>query len=599
MGRLRSLRVTTAGWLAIPPSIYLFLFFVIPLGILIHQSLFLPGFSLEKYQNLFTVAAFSRGLSNSLAIAASASLITALLGGVMLIALHRSGLRTRRMLIAFLLMPFAANELVRIVSWVIFLSPAGPLSGALQILPWVDGPISLVKNRTGVLIGLVHVLLPFFVLTAYSATRAVDMRLVQAAASLGARPLTAFLSIFVPLAAPGLAAATLLVFVLSLGYYATPAALGAPSDTVLPTLIATRVRDTVDWGQAAALGVLLLALTGVVLAVLARLGGLRVLYATAGQQAETRSGRMSHAWASLVAARPMSRVAGFFADAPGLVHGLRRIHTGAVVGILAYLVTPLFVAIPASLTAGRLLRIPPDGLSLRWYQDFFSRESWTQGSLTSVQVGIGVGVMTLALAVCAAIALTRGTGRGKSQLLSFYLMPLIMPSIVTALAMFLLFTRIGLAYTPFGIGLGHVVFAFPYAVLVLVAAFQAFDWQLDRAAQASGARWWQRLRDVIVPILRPAMLSALLFAFIASFTELVFALFMHSLSVTTLPVTMWDGIRYEVSPTTAAAASIVIGSIAVAYLSIAAVRVVRRGARGLRSRSPANLVDPGPHPELR
>jgi putative spermidine/putrescine transport system permease protein len=124
------------------------------------------------------------------------------------------------------------------------------------------------------------------------------------------------------------------------------------------------------------------------------------------------------------------------------------------------------------------------------------------------------------------------------------------------------------------------VFAFPYALLIVTAAVQSFDWELDRAAQASGARWWSRVRDLIVPLLRPAILSGLLFAFIASFTELVFALFMHGLTITTLPVTMWDGIRFEVSPTTAAASTIIIIGITGAAMAVfGASRLLSVGRR--------------------
>jgi LPXTG-motif cell wall-anchored protein len=168
-------------------------------------------------------------------------------------------------------------------------------------------------------------------------------------------------------------------------------------------------------------------------------------------------------------------------------------------------------------------------------------------------------------------------------------MPLIMPSIVTALGLFFLFVRVGIAYTPIGIALGHVVFALPYALLITTAAVQSFDWELDRAAQASGARWWRRLWDVAIPLLRPAVLAGMLFAFIASFTELVFALFMHSLSVTTLPVTMWSGILYEVRPTTAAASALVI--VAVALVSLVALgSVLLRRRRRRIAGSPAGVA---------
>jgi putative spermidine/putrescine transport system permease protein len=570
-------RPLTAGWLAVPPSIFLILLFVVPLAMVLHQSLFLPGFSLEKYERLLTTPAFTRGLRNSLEIAATAAVITAVLGALILVALHRWPGRRQLLLVLVLLMPFAANELVRIVSWVIFLSPAGPVSGLLQTLPFVDGSISLVKNRAGVLIGLVHVLLPFFVLTAYASTRAVDVRLMRAAQTLGALPLQSFLSVFLPLAMPGVMAATLLVFVLALGYYATPTALGGPGDTVLPTLIASRVEDTVDWGQAAALGMLLLAVTLIVLLLLARVGGLSVLYTAAGNRLVGRPGRVGRAWTSAVSSQGASRLFGTLERIPGLGAAARAIHAIAVVVVVGYLLAPIIVAFPASFTSGRILRFPPDGLSLRWYEDFFSDRNWTQGAATSAGIGLVVAIVAVALALCAAFALVRGTSRGKSQQLSFYLMPLIMPSIVTALGLFFLFVRLGIAYTPLGIALGHAVFALPYALLITTAAVQSFDWELDRAAQASGARWWRRLWDIAIPLLRPAVLAGMLFAFIASFTELVFALFMHSLSVTTLPVTMWSGILYEVRPTTAAASSLVIVAVAVvSVVALGGVRYLRR-----------------------
>lgn len=165
----------------------------------------------------------------------------------------------RNWLILLILVPFWTSLLVRTAAWVILLQQNGLINDGLIALGILAEPIALIYNRTGVYIAMTHVLLPFFILPQYSVMTRIDPHLVKASASLGARPVRSFLSVYLPQALPGTAAGATLVFVIALGYYVTPALVGGPSDQMISTFVAFYTNESVNWGLAAALGSLLLA----------------------------------------------------------------------------------------------------------------------------------------------------------------------------------------------------------------------------------------------------------------------------------------------------------------------------------------------------
>lgn len=172
-------------------------------------------------------------------------------------------------LIVIVLIPFWTSLMIRSFAWIILLQDTGLVN---EILSWVGlGPFSMIRNTTGILIGMVQVLLPFMVLPLYSSMNTVDLRLVQAAASLGARPSVAFFRIFVPLAMPGVISGSLLVFIQALGFYITPALLGSPSQMLISQYIYAQVNGQLQWGRGSVLGVLLLVATLALLGLLALL----------------------------------------------------------------------------------------------------------------------------------------------------------------------------------------------------------------------------------------------------------------------------------------------------------------------------------------
>lgn len=176
-------------------------------------------------------------------------------------------------LLILVLLPFWTSLLVRSAAWIVLLQREGPINQILQGLRLVDQPLQLVFNRAGVLIAMTHVLLPFMVLPLYSVMRNIHPSYVRAAISLGASPWLAFRRIFLPLSGPGIAAGCLLVFILAIGYYITPALLGGADDQMISWFVAFFTLQTVNWGMAAALGTLLFAVTLALYALFARVVG--------------------------------------------------------------------------------------------------------------------------------------------------------------------------------------------------------------------------------------------------------------------------------------------------------------------------------------
>jgi putative spermidine/putrescine transport system permease protein/spermidine/putrescine transport system permease protein len=175
------------------------------------------------------------------------------------------------------LLPLWTSLLVRTYAWLVLLQRKGLINNAGVALGWWDEPLPLVHNLTGTLIGTVHVMLPFLILPLYSAMRAIDRDYLKAAANLGASPARSFWMVFFPLSLPGLTSGAVIVFILCLGFYITPAVLGGGKVIMVSSRIANDIEVFFNWGAASALGVVLLVLTVALIAVASKLLGARGL----------------------------------------------------------------------------------------------------------------------------------------------------------------------------------------------------------------------------------------------------------------------------------------------------------------------------------
>lgn len=212
-------------------------------------------------------------LARTFGIAAAVTAIAVLLALPTAYLLMSAPPATGRLLMIAVLLPLWTSVLVRSAAWTILLQDNGLVNAALLKLGVIQAPLSLMYNRTGVVIALTHVLLPFAVLPILTAMRNVPRNQTLAASSMGAGPLRTFAEVYLPQILSGISAGGLLVFILTLGYYITPLLLGGPSDQLLPFYIAQHTTQTANWGLAAALGAILLTATVLLYALYVRLVG--------------------------------------------------------------------------------------------------------------------------------------------------------------------------------------------------------------------------------------------------------------------------------------------------------------------------------------
>ena len=215
-------------------------------------------------------AAFGKILVRTFKISAVVTLFCLLLGYPLAYWLSTLSARKANMLMILVLVPFWTSILVRVAAWIVLLQSNGLVNRSLMGLGLIDDPLPLLFNRLGVIIAMVHILLPFMILPLYSVMKSVPNTYLRAAISLGSSPLAAFFRVYVPQTWPGVGAGGLLVFILSIGYYVTPALLGGADDQMLSYYIAQYTNVNVNWGMACALGAVLLTATLVLYALYRR-----------------------------------------------------------------------------------------------------------------------------------------------------------------------------------------------------------------------------------------------------------------------------------------------------------------------------------------
>jgi putative spermidine/putrescine transport system permease protein len=265
------------GLLVIPALLFYLVVYVDPLWRIGAWSFFEDGFTLKFYRELLAESMYFRALGNTLEISLLSTVLCLLLGYPLAYLMATTALRARRVLMILVLIPFWTSILVRTFAWIVILGNNGLLNKALIALGLIDGPAKLLFNMTGVQIGMVHVLLPFMVFPLLAAMSRIDPNILRVARSLGAPPRRAFIEVFLPLSRPGIAAGCVLVFLLAVGFYVTPALLGGPGQVTLATMIDMQISDFLNWGLAASLGVVLLVVVGGIFAVFSRLVGIREL----------------------------------------------------------------------------------------------------------------------------------------------------------------------------------------------------------------------------------------------------------------------------------------------------------------------------------
>lgn len=231
----------------------------------------------------------------------------------------------------------------------------------------------------------------------------------------------------------------------------------------------------------------------------------------------------------------------------------KRLLTVYFAALVLFLILPLIFLVPISLTESQFLEFPPRSLSLRWYAAFFEDPTWVAAAILSFRVGIGAMAISLVVGTLASIALVRKEFPGKAVLTAIFIAPLILPTVVLALALYIVFLRYRLVDNVWALTAAHSIVAIPYAVMLVSASLRRFDTTLERAARVLGAGPVKAFMLVTLPYLAPAMFAAGILAFFASFDELIITLFVSG-GAQTLPVRIWNDLGLKLDPTVPAVA---------------------------------------------
>lgn len=219
--------------------------------------------------------------------------------------------------------------------------------------------------------------------------------------------------------------------------------------------------------------------------------------------------------------------------------------------VFAFLLLPLLVVFPISLSSASYLQFPPPGYSWQWYQRYLDDPTWIEATIRSLQVATLCTVLAMALGVPLSFFLVRSRLPGIRLLDRLTAAPIIVPTIIISIALYGVFSRLQLVGEWYGVAIAHTVLALPFVVILVSASLRSFDEAQEQAAAGLGASWPWIIWRVTLPQLRPSLVSAAFLSFISSFDELVLAMFLSGTSMT-LPKKMFDNILMEIDPTIAA-----------------------------------------------
>jgi putative spermidine/putrescine transport system permease protein len=251
---------------------------------------------------------------------------------------------------------------------------------------------------------------------------------------------------------------------------------------------------------------------------------------------------------------------------------------------IVFLLAPILVIIAVSFNDTSLFGFPPQRWSLRWYFALWESRSWREAGWLSLWLACLVALASLVLGVPAAYGLVRGRFPGRAVIEALLVSPMVVPVIVLALGLYMLFSAAGLIGSAVALFLAHTLLALPVVIVVVGAAFRRQDGAVELAARSCGASFPRAFWHVVLPSVRPAVLSGGIFAFLTSFDEVVLTLFLGGPRTTTIPKKIWESVKFELDPSLTAVSTILI---ILSVVGLLVVELARRGRLRLQPRESA------------
>lgn len=243
--------------------------------------------------------------------------------------------------------------------------------------------------------------------------------------------------------------------------------------------------------------------------------------------------------------------------------------------VLLFLILPIAILYPISLSPTSYVVFPNQGYSTQWFEKLFSDAEWAEAVQNSLQIAIITTVLSLLLGTLVAVAMNRTGKRMKNFLGEYFRLPQTVPIIVTAISMYALLLKLQLQGTMAGLVIAHTVIALPFVVSSMNAGLEALNNNFEDAAVNLGANRFRAFIGVTLPMLKSSISSAVLFAFLTSFDEIAVTLFITGPRVVTIPKKMWDGIRLQIEPTIAALSVLLVSVLIVGFTLITIGQLIK------------------------
>ncbi len=255
-----------------------------------------------------------------------------------------------------------------------------------------------------------------------------------------------------------------------------------------------------------------------------------------------------------------------------------RVTLGVLTGLIfLFLFLPMLIVVILSFSSLSYLAFPPPSFSLQWYESLPSNEEWLHALWSSLKVGVPVAVLSALLGVCAALVAPRARVFWRGGFAALVAAPMMVPHIILAIGVYPMMVDVGLTGTFAAVVLAHTVIAMPFVFITVRSALQGYSETLELAAMTLGANWWVSFRRITLPMILPGLIVGTVFAFTASFDELMLSLFLTTPETNTLPRVIWAHLSFQLSPDIAAVATLVL--VFSCLLMAVPLMLRRRGAK--------------------
>ncbi len=512
-------------------------------------------FTLNNYTRLWEGIFYSLFM-RSLSVAIQVTIACIVIAYPVAYYLSRSDSDYKHTILLILILPLWVNIIIKAYSWQLIFGDKGVINYfAVDVLSIFSEPQTLLFTQPAVVVGIVHILLPFLIIPLYTSLSRLDDSQIEAAKNAGANKINTFLTVVFPHTIPSLGAGGLLVFILAFAEFPTPAILGGESHRMIGNIMTELFRSINDWGLGAALAVLFSTIVVLVVLVVAKTTGLQSEFSSDGSQESRASNDLSlpH-WilSPLNKVRISDRVANWFLKL-------------TLIAAITFMYFPMFIVALLSFSPTSFPEFPLQEISFQWYAQLIPpnyNENLVHSLLTSIQLGIISSIGAAIIGTLAVIGISRGKFASRvfnKDVLTFtFILPMVLPYIVAGISVLALFSLLGIQGTFFSLIIGHIFLTVPFVFVVVSSQYNTLDNNLEEASRNLGASRLQSLYQITLPILSPAIIAGGLFAFSISFDNFTQTFFWSGPDTQTLPVAIFSQINFNIEPTVNAIGTVII-----------------------------------------